>query len=437
MRNLILIPALVTVGGCESGLLEPGEWGRLRYFGELTGVPTVRGTDDTQDIPLALIPPVSDRQGNVYVLYEDPDGDSVVYVGNARKGWSPGCQAYENDLPHDSADTTNIHGFLGTSEETAWFWAGDALVEVSGKTGQCHQILDTDPLTVTDLRVVAAVPYIHDTPARRTMTAWVQGVNDAYVRNPPFQVVVDLDLGRYVAYSEFQPSDASCLDILGVGSNAVTQEGAIVVAYNRDGERHVEARIINTSGNTTNVIPLTIDDSDFYLCEVDDTEPSEPKVLGQLQSNDAGVYAGLLDNGQLLAFNPSGGSSRDLPDFDAQGLVQFNGELWVSGVAQDKPVVGRIQTSGNVEEVRQWTASERAAFNLIGTVEILDQRYQPSEPDTWKNPVTAIGSWPFISPYPLDVYAIETTGWLVAGPSFESTMTQTAVAFGPVGVTVP
>lgn len=436
MRNLILIPALMAVSGCNSGLLEPGEWGKLRYFGELTGVP-VASSPDNEDIPLTLIPPVSDRAGNVYVLYEDPDGDSVAYVGNARKGWSPGCQAYENDLPHSSADTTNLHGFLGTSDETAWYWAGDALVEVSGKTGQCHQILDTDPLTVTDLRVVAAVPYIHDTPARRTMTAWVQGVNDAYMRNPPFQVVVDLDLGRYVAYSEFQPSDASCIDILGVGANSATEEGAIVVAYNRDGERLVEARIINTNGATTNVIPLAIDDSEFYLCEVDDAVPSEPKVLGQLQSNDAGVYAGLLDNGQLLAFNPEGGSSRNLPDFDAQGLVRFDGELWVSGVVNDKPVVGRIQASGNVEQVRQWTASEKAAFNLIGAVDILDQRYQPSEPDTWKNPVTAIGSWPFISPYPMDNYAIDTTGWLLAGPSFESTMTRTAVAFGPVGMTVP
>ena len=229
MRNLILLAALSAAVGCESGLLQSGEWGTLRYFGELTGVPLSKIDDDSADqIPLSLIPPVSDRDGNVYVLYEDPDGDSVVYVGNARRGWSPGCQAYENDLPHTDASVTNIHGFLGTSEDAAWFWAGDALVEVSGTTGQCHQILDTDPLTVTDLRFVAAVPYIHDTPARRTMTAWVQGINDAYLRNPPFQVVVDLDLGRYVAYDEFQPTDASCVDVLGVGSNAARQEGAIV-----------------------------------------------------------------------------------------------------------------------------------------------------------------------------------------------------------------
>ena len=101
------------------------------------------------------------------------------------------------------------------------------------------------------------------------------------------------------------------------------------------------------------------------------------------------------------------------------------------------PVVGRIQSNGNVEEVREWVSSKEAALNLKGSVEILDQRYQPAEPDKWRDPVTAIGSWPFISPYPLDVYAIETTGWLVAGPSFKSTLTRTAVAYGPVGISVP
>ena len=70
-------------------------------------------------------------------------------------------------------------------------------------------------------------------------------------------------------------------------------------------------------------------------------------------------------------------------------------------------------------------------------VGVLDQRYQPAEPIEWESPVTAISEWPFISPYPIDQYAIDTTGWIVAGPSFESTLTRTAVAFGPVGMTVP
>ena len=56
----------------------------------------------------------------------------------------------------------------------------------------------------------------------------------------------------------------------------------------------------------------------------------------------------------------------------------------------------------------------------------------------WKSPTTAIGSWPFLSPFPLDQYAQDTTGWIIAGPSFESTsQVRTSVAFAPVGVSVP
>jgi len=433
-----MLAALTTTVGCKSGLLKAAEWGTFRYFGELTGVPEVEWDEENNnEVLLELVPPISDRQGNIYVLYEDPNGDSVAYVGTARGGWTQGCQAEEKELPHTPAEATRIHGFLGTADNRAWLWVGDALVEVSGETGQCNQVLDADPLTVTDLKFIAAVPYVHETPARRTLVGWIQGVNDAYNRNPPFQVVVDLDLGRYVAYNEFQPSDASCIDVLGVGANPADEEGVIVVAYNLDGERKVEARIIDSAGNNRVVADIALEESEVYPCEADDSVAPEPRVIGQIQSNDQGIYAGILSNGELLAFNEKGGDSRELPDFNAQGLVRLDGELWVSGTHEDRPVLGKVQADGQVNEVVQWTTSENAARALQGKISVLDQRYQPAEPIAWRSPVTAMGSWPFISPYPLDEYALDTTGWLIAGPSFDSTMVQTAVAFGPVGISIP
>ncbi|MEC8191376.1 MAG: hypothetical protein VX127_01495 [Myxococcota bacterium] len=436
MLRPVLIAAPALIVGCQAGTLESGEWGKLRYFGELTGTPEARIDDESLE-PLKLIPPASDRDGNVYVLYEDINGNSIVYVGQALSGWSKGCPAGEEPLPHASANDAQIHGFLGTSDTMAWYWTGDALAQVNGTTGECKQILDKDPLTVTDLRVIAAVPYVHETPARRTLTAWVQGVNDAYNRLPPYQVVVDLDLRRYVAYNAFEPSDANCVDVLGVGSNEAREEGVVVVAYNIDGERRVEARTIDSQGDTTNVAPLIVNGSEFYVCSDSENRTPEPTVVGQLQANANGVYAGLLSNGQMLAFNEDGGSSRTLPNFDALGMLQHEGDLWVTGVADGRPVLGKVQPSGSVETVIRWESSEKAAQGLQGQIAVLDQRYQPAEPIGWENPVTAMGPWPFISPYPIDEYAIGTTGWLVAGPSFESTLTRTAVAFGPVGITVP
>jgi len=386
---------------------------------------------------LEVYPPASDRDGNLYVLYEEPTGGSVVYVGESLGGWSKGCPPGEEMLPNRDVTAPQIHGFLGTSDSMAWFWAGDGLVQVSGETGACKQILDKDPLTVTDLRVVAAVPYVHETPARRTVTARVQGSAEAISRRAPYQVVVDLDLRRYVSYNEFQPSTAECVDVLGVGGSEIREEGVIVVAYNLDGERIIEAHFIDATGNTIGRVPIDMGDAEVYACD-DLAEPTpEPRVWGQLQANDAGVYAGLLDNGQMLAFNEKGGSARDLPDFEARGVLEKDGVLWITGTADGRPVAGQVQDSGSVAEVIRWKSSELAANNLIGKVEVLDQRYSPAEPIAWQNPVTAISDWPFISPYPIDQYAIDTTGWLVAGPGFESTLTRTAVAFAPVGITVP
>jgi len=118
-------------------------------------------------------------------------------------------------------------------------------------------------------------------------------------------------------------------------------------------------------------------------------------------------------------------------------MIKQDGILWVTGIAEGRPVAGKVLSSGEIAQVIRWKSAERAAANLQGTIAILDERYSPAEPVTWDNPITAIGSWPFMSPHPLDTYAIETTGWLIAGPSFESIQTRTAVAFGPVGITVP
>jgi hypothetical protein len=429
---------LTLLAGCKSGTLESGEWGSLRYFGELTGVAPVLDTEEDLQLPLVLIPPVSDRDGNVYILHERTTKDSAVYVGQSLGGWSRGCPPDEEPLPHAVPGEAHVHGFLGTSEASAWFWAGDALVHVSGTTGECRQVLDKDPLTLTDLRVVAALPYVHETPARRTLNAWVQGANNANARLPPTQVVVDLDLRRYVSYSPFEPAEATCIDILGVGANPDTQEGVVVLAYNFDGQRVAEARTINPSGVTTRRTALQLGDAEIFACDARDPEDTpEPRILGQLQANDAGVYAGLLSNGQLLSFHAGGGGAKDLPNFDVQGMIKQDGILWVTGIAEGRPVAGKVLSSGEIAQVIRWKSAERAAANLQGTIAILDERYSPAEPVTWDNPITAIGSWPFMSPHPLDTYAIETTGWLIAGPSFESIQTRTAVAFGPVGITVP
>ena len=437
MRPLLALTVL-TGTGCKSGTLAPGEWGTFRYFGELEGVAPIREEPDDLQEPLVLLPPVTDREGHIYVVHEQVTKDAVVYVGDPYGGWSRGCPPSETPLPNADQDDEQVHGVLGTSYDMAWLWTGDALVQVSGSTGECKQVIDRDPLTLTDLRVVAAMPYIHETPARRTLNAWVQGTNYAIARNPPFQVVVDLDLRRYVASSVFEPDGATCIDVLGVGSDPSAAESVVVVAYNYDGSRIREARFIDADGRTTARASLDIGSDDVFVCASADAGPTpEPRVRGFLQANDVGVYAGLLDDGTLLSFNSGGGAAKALPDFEVQGMVKVDGSLYVTGVYDNRPIAAEVRGTGEVSDAVRWEASERAAAGLLNSIDVLDERYSPAEPVQWRSPVTAIGTWPLMTPHPIDTYALQTTGWLVAGPTFESTQLRTAVAFAPVGVTVP
>mgnify|MGYP004377267777 CR=1 FL=1 len=430
MNNRILLAFLAGSMGCRQGLLESGEWGTFRYFAELEG-----------DVPMRIVPPISDRNGNVYVLYEDNVGDSVVYTGQFVGGWSSGCQPHELPLGDEAEGKIGLHGFMGSSDDTAWFWAGDALVEVDGMTGQCTQVLDSDPLTVTDLQFVAAIPWIHETPSRRTMLAMVRGVSDVYFGIPPYQVVVDLDLGRYVAYEIFEPSDATCVDVLGVGSAPERDEGVVLVAYTQEETRVAEVRFLDSKGRITSTIPVDFG-GETYDC-VGGEERPEPEVQGFMQANAKGIYAGMLSDGTLLAFHSGatdGVEPRELPSYEPAGLVRSGDDLWVSGVFEERPVIGRLDETGFVTEdsVRRWESAEKAASRLNGKVRVLDQRYSPSEPINWQSPTSAIGEWPFLSAYTLDSYAEDTTGWIIAGPSFESTsQVRTAVAFAPVGISVP
>ena len=82
---LVLVLGLT---GCID-YLEPGEVGAVRYFGEVRSTPGE---------PLPLLPPISDRDGNYYVLSGARDLRQVtVFTGQAGGGWSSGCGLHKGD----------------------------------------------------------------------------------------------------------------------------------------------------------------------------------------------------------------------------------------------------------------------------------------------------------------------------------------------------
>ena len=113
---VLLALAMLAASGCGE-VLAPGEWGTLRYFGQLGG-----------DLPMRLVPPRTDREGNVYVLYGlDQWHGSRMYVGHHLGGWTGGCEVHKET-------NERLHGFVGTATDRAWWWSGMALGAVNGET---------------------------------------------------------------------------------------------------------------------------------------------------------------------------------------------------------------------------------------------------------------------------------------------------------------
>jgi len=402
-----LLTGLVVLGGCGE-VLEPGQWGTFRYFGQLDGEP-----------PMRVLPPITDRDGNVYVLHgKEAYTGSTVYVGHHLGGWSAGCEMHKGEDPSEI-----LRGFVGRSQNRAWWWSGLALGKVSGESGMCQQIVGYDLVSEAELDVIAAVPWVEETPSRTTLLAMVRARSDAY----PYIVVIDLDQDQYTSYSAYDPDGASSLIVVGTGGSTTNRRGYIVTSYIRNEVRHSEAVILDRDGETVATVPVDLGQ---------EVEPYS--IQGFLQVSDGGLAAGLMDDDRLLILNEESGGLKSVDAFDPVGLIKWDGDLWVSGTQGGAPVVARLDDDGGLGTVKSFTAAEQANGNLGGTIEVLDERSDPSSDRTWSGVSSAISSHPLLSTHPLDVYTEGSTGWIVAGPSYDGpNEPMSAVAFAPVGVTVP
>ncbi len=403
MRACPIILAAALLAGCAPGL-EPGEWGTFRYFGEIRGEP-----------PMWLLPPATDRAGNVYVLYGDRDiTESAIYVGSALGGWSGGCQVHRGSF--------GVHGFVGRAEDRIWFWSGDALGLADGGSGSCRELLRTDPVTGTELAFIGVAPYVYETPSRTRLLALVRGSTD----DIPFYVRVDLDQETYLDPRVFEPADARDITVLGTGADPRTREGIFVLSYSSGGTQ-VVAHFVDEDNTVTTSVRL-----DGF------TAPAAYSLRGFVQVADSGLAAALTTGGQLLIFNRQSGGLKDISDFVPQGIIRWDGMLYVTGFQQGLPVVASLDSSGTVGAPQRWTTAEAADNALNGEVTVRDERSDPTRELTWQAPSSAPSELPFMTPWPLDVYTEDATGWLVAGPSYSvNTEPYTAVAFAPVGFAVP
>lgn len=390
------------LGGCVE-YLDPGEVGSPRYFGD------VRGT------PLPLLAPISDRAGNAYVLSGSRDLRQVtVFTGQAGGGWSSGCALHK-------ADDRGAHGWIGRAQDHAWYWSGDALVEVDGATGGCLFVLDRDPASAANVAFLGVIPSVRDAPSRTSVVALIETPAEPL----PYWVLVDLRQRRYT-FRRFEPSNASNVVVLGTGAIDDAGAGVILVRYEIDGAPVVEAHYLDADANQVAVARVSGLEA-----------ATEDAVQGFLAVNDAGLASGILVDGQQVAFTRAGGGVRAVANMAPIGVHRFQGELFLVGTTSS-PVISPLSADGSPGQLFEWTSSQRAAGILGGNLQVVDDRAAPRRFITWSNSVSALGAFPFLSATPPHDYAQDTTLWLVAGPSFSvAGEVHTQIALAPIGLTYP
>ncbi|MEM1029595.1 MAG: hypothetical protein AAGN82_04555 [Myxococcota bacterium] len=420
MKSLVAAALLVTVlavPGC-TGTPAPGELGTPRYAGLVP-----------EATPLPMAPPIHDRDGNAYVGYGDIDTLQVeTFVGHQGRGWTGGCAITSANQP-GLIPPAGLHGWVGRGQSRAWYWAGTALVRMTGTTGDCRRIFETDPSSDASLNFLAVLPSVRITPSLTSLVALIFSPTDPL----PFLALIDLQAERYIALEEFEPSGATNVEVLGVGADSELQEGVMIVRYNLGEQIRTDARFYDFDAQLLASVRLT------------GLEQTRPYGLrGYLHADDNGLWAG-IDYGTnsdgepvspplVLVLDKSGAELR-APNVDVPvGIHKWDGNLYLVGEHRGEPAYAAIDDEGRLERPEPWEASLAFAENLGRTLDVLDDRNLPSREVEWDNPRTAMGRFPFLSEHRLDPYADGTSAWLVAGPFFDSNQPQTAVAYVPAGV---
>lgn len=383
-----------------------GEFGRFRFVGRAKG-----------SAPLAILPPVADRAGNIYTLVGGIDiTETFAFVSRVGGGEVSGCNLTKGDR-------YGAHGWVGFADNRQFYWSGDALVQMNGY-GSCSRVLDRDPGTDTNLLFRAVMPWVRDAPSRTTLVALVASPVDP----APFSARVDLDAAILTNVQPFEPSSATNVQVVGVGADRDASRGFVVTRYERGEEVVHDARFYDHLGDLVARAPISTD------------EPlPEYGVRGYLQRNEDGLVAGYVGDGRLVIFDEDGGRviGVDTERMQPAGVHLWDGDIWLAGVSDGRPALSRIKRDG-IEPPIRWTASERAASALARPITVTDDRSLPSRTTTWTDVVTAVGEFPFLSAHALTKHADGTTLWVVAGPSFDVGGARvTSFAIAPVGVSYP
>lgn len=395
--------ASIALASCGHSL-ETGEWGTYRFIGRVKG-----------QAPLNVLPPVSDRNANIYTLYGAIGVTEVsAFISRAAGGSAQVCNLTKSDV-------YGAHGWVGFADDRAWYWSGDWLVAVPS-AGPCTPVLPEDPHTNVELQFRAVVPWVRVTPTRSSLVALIKSPTDIV----PYAAMVDL--ARNVATNVAAlPIAAEAVSVLGTGEDHQNEEGVVLIAVTQGGTTRMQALFFDEQANL------------IATSSVRGAPPPEYGVVGNLQFRSDGTVVGLTSLGSLVVFDRDGGAIVDV-DKSVQpvGVHRWGDDVWLVGISGGRPVVCPIEDTGRPGPCTDWDASKSAGAALGGALEVSDDRSFPARPTKWATVRSAIGTAPFLSPHSPWPHAPDTTLWVIAGPELDANgLPTTSIAVAPVGIRYP
>ena len=164
----------------------------------------------------------------------------------------------------------------------------------------------------------------------------------------------------------------------------------------------------------------------------------EAGIAGTLQFGPDGLVAGLLSDGRLLRANRSGAGMEMVTAMAPVGVHEHHGRVYLVGTVNNQPAVSPLSLQGSLAQPVPWQLSATVASTLSAGIAVLDDRSAERNYVRWNGARSAIGRFPFLSAHDPRDYAVDVTGWLVAGPSYDTGgISYTAVAHVPIGISYP
>ncbi|MDX2093552.1 MAG: hypothetical protein SFX73_37265 [Kofleriaceae bacterium] len=392
MKSVVVV--VLAAAGCVEGLA-PEELGLGRRVGMFPGEVS------------AILPPMTDALGNLYVATGVPDSTGVPQPGTAhaalsRGGWSDGC-------PTGTGARGGALGWIGTDLGRGWLWTRDAIVELRANDGSCETKLDVDPVSSSDLVLVAVAPLVHrDVSGRFTMAVITTGAQPT-----PYLATLDLELGLVRASSAL-----GTVEVLAVGADLDAGEAAF---YVRDaaGPRILLARPFEGQVGT---IPVS------------GTADPAPR-LGEIGFAADGSVAATLRSDVVAVGTRTGVTIAAAPFSVASLELDDDGGLWLTS-ATPTPSLARVAT-GQLGPARPWASAQAIDAALAAGVTVIDERGEQRAASRWKAHA-AYGGSALVPPRAAPRYGLGARAVLVADPPVDrGGIPYSELAVVPVGVALP